>query len=55
MKPYPTIDVVYEDPNPILPINYYDNDDGFWDDYIKMKQRKLEEHNLITNRKFFKH
>ena len=20
-----------------LPINYYDNDDGFWDDYIKYK------------------
>jgi len=20
-----------------LPINYYDNDDGFWDDYIEFK------------------
>jgi len=22
----------------IVPINFYDNDDGFWDEYIKAKQ-----------------
>ena len=23
-----------------VPINYYDNDDGFWDNFIKEKQEK---------------
>ena len=22
----------------LMPVDYYDNDDGFWDDYIKEKQ-----------------
>lgn len=28
---------VKEDYGPILPLHYYDNDDGFWDEYIQMK------------------
>lgn len=38
IKPYPTIDFVKEDNLPTIPIDFYDNDDGFWDDYIKMKR-----------------
>jgi hypothetical protein len=26
-----------EDKLPLSPLNYYDNDDGFWDDFIKKK------------------
>ena len=38
-----------------LPINYYDNDDGFWDDYIKEKQLRGEEAGYLTKRLYFKH
>ena len=39
----------------LVPINYYDNEDGFWDTYIKEKHHKQEEAGLITQRLFFKH
>ena len=38
-----------------LPINYYDNDDGFWDDYIKEKHLRGEEAGYLTKRLYFKH
>ena len=38
-----------------LPINYYDNDDGFWDSYIEYKQSRWEDAGLIVNRKDFIH
>ena len=38
-----------------LPLNYYDNDDGFWDAYIKQKQERGARAGLITNRKHFIH
>ena len=38
-----------------LPLNYYDNDDGFWDDYIQKKHEQWDQQGLITNRKFFIH
>jgi hypothetical protein len=38
-----------------MPVDYYDNDDGFWDDYIQEKQQKMQEAGFITQRKFFKH
>ena len=38
-----------------VPINYYDNDDGFWDDYIAAKQQSQVEAGFITNRRWFKH
>ena len=38
-----------------LPLHYYDNDDGFWDDYIKQKQSRWERAGMITNRKHFIH
>ena len=35
-----------------LPLHYYDNDDGFWDDYIKYKRDRWEnaDGGMITNR-----
>lgn len=39
----------------LMPVDYYDNDDGFWDDYIEEKQQKMQEAGFITQRKFFKH
>lgn len=38
-----------------LPLNYYDNDDGFWDKYIQHKQDRWEEAGLIVNRRDFIH
>lgn len=40
------------------PINYYDNDDGFWDEYLKQKHKKYEKYaweKMIVGRPFFKH
>lgn len=37
IKPYPSLDERKMEPNPI-PLDFYDNDDGFWDTYIKHKQ-----------------
>ena len=39
----------------LVPINYYDNDDGFWDDYIREKQERQYEAGMITCRRWFKH
>lgn len=44
IKPYPTLDYIEEDPGPVIPIDFYDNEDGFWDDYIKYKRDKMSEH-----------
>jgi len=41
--------------DPLIPCNYYDNDDGFWDEYIQHKQQRWQEAGMITHRKFFKH
>ena len=54
LKPYPDP----RDPTdaPLLqPLNYYDNDDGFWTDYIRHKQVKWASNPLIVNRPFIKH
>ncbi len=51
----------YSDPRdpteaPLLqPINYFDNEDGFWDEYIRHKQNKWAANSMITNRPFIKH
>ena len=39
----------------LVPINYYDNEDGFWDNYIKEKQERQLQAGFITNRRYFKH
>ena len=38
-----------------LPLNYYENDDGFWDNYIQQKQNKWEDAGMITKRMYFIH
>jgi hypothetical protein len=44
-----------EDPWPMNPIDYYDNDDGFWDDYIKRKREKYAKVPLYAARTLFIH
>lgn len=38
-----------------VPLNYYDNDDGFWTDYIRHKQKRAEDAGFLTRRQFFTH
>ena len=54
LKPYP--DPKEPTPEPLIqPINFYDNDDGFWTEYISHKQNKWAANPLIVNRPFLKH
>lgn len=39
----------------VVPINFYDNDDGFWDEYIADKEKRQVEAGYLTNRRWFKH
>ena len=39
----------------VQPVDYWDNDDGFWDDYLADRHTRMEQSGLIFNRKFFKH
>lgn len=57
VKPYPDITYVKagNDPNPAIPLDYFDNDDGFWDEYMSLKREKLGMNQMIVNRRFFKH
>lgn len=34
VKPYNDPLAAKEDDGPVLPLHFYDNDDGFWSDYI---------------------
>lgn len=44
VKPYPGPHHVFADTTqPILPLDYYDNDDGFWTEYIQYKQQRMAE------------
>ena len=38
-----------------LPLNYYENDVGFWDSYIQQKQNRWEDAGMITKRMYFIH
>lgn len=38
-----------------LPLNFYDNDDGYWDNYIRDRRDRGERAGLITNRRYFIH
>ncbi|CDW89254.1 UNKNOWN [Stylonychia lemnae] len=55
IKPYQE-DIYHkeEQDDPILPLHYYDNDDGFWSGYIQYKQKRMEKNIMITNRPFIK-
>ena len=39
----------------ILQLEFYDNDDGFWNDFIKEKERKYDLYPMIHHRPYFKH
>lgn len=54
LKPYPNPKEEI-DPPLLTPINFYDNEDGFWDDYIRHKQDRWAANPLIVNRPFIKH
>ena len=53
--PYPDPTEADSPEEPLIPLNYYDNDDGFWDKYIQMKQEKWGANPMIVNRMFLKH
>ena len=59
VKPYADIDDVQAADDVAnshtVPINFYDNDDGFWDDYIENKRQVQVQAGFLTNRKWFKH
>lgn len=55
VKPYPSPFDKADEPGPILPLDFYDNDDGFWTDYIQQKQTRWAQNEMIVNRKFLKH
>ncbi len=42
------------DPNTPNPIDYYDNQDGFWDDYLKQKRKNLDSYPIYDIPSFFK-
>ena len=58
-KPYADIDEIEaadQIPNQnLVPINYYDNEDGFWDEWIRQKQERQVEAGFLTARTWFKH
>lgn len=37
------------------PVNFYDNDDGFWDEYIEKKNQRYDDIPFLTRRWFLKH
>jgi len=53
--PYPDPKLPDAQENPVIPLNYYDNDDGFWNTYIRMKEDKWGSNQMIVNRKFLRH
>lgn len=55
VEAYTVGDRVHGLPPEELPLNYYDNEDGFWDDYIEMKQQRYSNQHMITRRPFFRH
>lgn len=44
-----------EDILPVNPIDFYDNEDGFWDEFIQEKWKKLGKVKIYTKRPFLKH
>jgi hypothetical protein len=54
VKPYKGLYDTLGDEEPNIPLYYFDNEDGFWDDHIQKKFTQWQEHNMIVNRKFIK-
>lgn len=56
IKPNPGPYDVEEDPEDTMyPLHYYDNDDGFWDDWIDQRHAQFDSAGWITRRRFMKH
>lgn len=49
--PYTPEEVLGEE----LPLQYYDNQDGFWSSYIKKKEEYYSKTEVINYRPYFKH
>jgi hypothetical protein len=57
-KPYAEVHEIEAEPREVehvQMVNYWDNDDGFWDEYLEHRQDRMESAGMIVNRKFFKH
>ena len=39
----------------LFPLKYYDNSDGFWDEFIAMKDEEIRKHTVTNKRPFYKH
>lgn len=51
---YMVPDAIEEPLNP-LPVQFYDNQDGFWDNYIAYKERLYSQADVLYARPYFKH
>jgi hypothetical protein len=54
-KPYPKSSDTLEDLKFTYPLNYYDNDDHFWDDFIEEKHAEYDKMSMILKRPYLKH
>lgn len=58
-KPYAEMDDVEVqdllDVEPLIPVNYYDNDDGFWSNHIEETVERWDEHDVLNYRRYFQH
>jgi hypothetical protein len=47
---------MWEEGAPNLPVDYYENDDGFWDSIISEKLKRYDAHKpMLKNRQHFIH
>lgn len=47
---------IWDEGAPNLPVDYYDNDDGFWDSIISEKLKRYDAHKpMLKTRKYFTH
>lgn len=57
-KPYAEVHEIAAEPREVehvQMVDYWDNDDGFWDEYLDHRLERMEQSGTIVNRKFFKH
>lgn len=40
---------------PVNPIDFYDNEDGFWDEFLEKKKKKFNKVPIYAKRVFLKH
>lgn len=57
-KPYAEVHDIEAEPREcehVQMVDYWDNDDGFWNEYLDHRMERMETAGFIVNRKFFKH